>query len=162
AGRPQPFSRHWRPRDMRLRPVGLVLLALAACTPTGASAAAPPDTLVGLWKARRWFGPEARGPLIIQRGATGWTADFMGRALPIRSEGSELTFALPNRKGAWRGRLEPGGTLLGHWYPPPSSAQATGAVYVSPVELEPDGANRWSGQVVPFDDWFTFFLKLQK
>jgi len=31
-------------------------------TPTGSV-----DELAGLWKAQRWFGPVARGPLVIRR-----------------------------------------------------------------------------------------------
>ena len=34
--------------------------------------------------------------------------------------------------------------------------------YASPVRLKPDGANRWSGQVLPFEDVFTFYLFAQK
>ena len=52
--------------------------------------------LVGLWKARQWFGPYARGPLTIEKAPAGWTADFAGRVLPVQANGAELTFALPN------------------------------------------------------------------
>jgi len=41
-------------------------------------------------------------------------------------------------------------------------AQNAGGKFVSPVRLEPDGPNRWNGQVVPFDDAFTFYLLARK
>ncbi|MFL5264698.1 MAG: hypothetical protein ACJ79L_20040, partial [Anaeromyxobacteraceae bacterium] len=51
--------------------------------------------LVGLWKAKRRFGPDARGPLLIARTGPGYTADMMGFTVPVRASGGELTFALP-------------------------------------------------------------------
>jgi CubicO group peptidase (beta-lactamase class C family) len=126
-----------------------------------AHAAAPADELEGLWKAKRRFGPDARGLLVIQRTEAAYSAEMVGRIVPVRSEKGELAFDLPNGEGSFRGR-QTDGAIAGHWFPPPSMAQFTGGRFVSPVRLEPDGPNRWSGQVVPFEDAFTFYLLARK
>ena len=72
----------------------------------GAVATATADEFVGLWRAQQRFGPDARGPLILERSATGWTADFMGRIHPVRAGGQTLSFELGNGEGAFAGRLQ--------------------------------------------------------
>jgi CubicO group peptidase (beta-lactamase class C family) len=151
----------------RSRALCLALLASFACAQEPAPVAQPasppqkaPGDLAGLWKARRWFGPFARGPLVIRRSGTSYTADMMGRTLPVRAEGNRLSFDLPDQQGGFRGALLPGGAIRGHWVPPPSVIQ--GMRYASPVELAPDGRDRWSGQVTPFEDVFTIYLMLRK
>ncbi|HEX6863345.1 MAG TPA: serine hydrolase [Thermoanaerobaculia bacterium] len=135
----------------------IAFLLIAAALP-----AAPVDELAGLWKAKRRFGPDARGLLVIQRSDAAYSAEMVGRIVPVRSEKGELSFDLPNGEGGFRGRLQADGAIAGHWFPPASMAQFTGGRFVSPVRLEPDGPNRWSGQVVPFDDAFTFYLLARK
>jgi CubicO group peptidase (beta-lactamase class C family) len=71
----------------------------------------------------------------------------------------ELSFELPNGQGAFRGRAPEGGAILGHWFPPNSVTQ--NFRYASPVRLEPQGPDRWSGDVAPFEDVFTFYLQLK-
>src|SRR5262249_13038924 len=115
--------------------------------------------LVGLWKAQQWFGPYARGPLLIERTQSGWTADFSGRVLPVQARGDELTFALPNDQGSFRGRLDRN-RIVGHWISPLSRVNDTR--YASPVKLTADGADRWRGIVKPRDDTFTLFLMVQQ
>lgn len=114
---------------------------------------------MGLWKAKRWFGPEARGPLIIQRNGTTFTADMMGQSVPVRVDRTELSFELSNRPGKFRGTLNRDGTIIGYWMP--GESFATGG-HTTPVTLKPDGPIRWSGQVVPFEDAFTFWLLVEK
>jgi hypothetical protein len=128
--------------------------ARAADAPTGGA-----DELVGLWVAKRWFGPFARGPLTIRRSGASYTATMVGLELPVRLAGRELSFDLPRGQGSFRGLLPADGTLLGHWYPPPSVAMGG---RVTPVRLVASGKDRWSGEVVPFDDIFTFYLRTQK
>jgi len=144
----------------------LLALSLApGAAQAPASAAAPADTaeeLVGLWKAKRRFGPDARGLLVLQRTGAAYSAEMVGRIVPVRSENGEMSFELPNGEGAFRGRLEAGGDVAGHWFPPASRAQFTGGTFVSPVHLKADGMNRWSGQVAPFDEAFTFYLLATK
>lgn len=153
-------------RIARALACGLALV-LPACAqaPTPAHKAALPaasaDDLVGLWKAKRWFGPFARGALVVERTGTTYTADMVGRTLPVRAEEKgHLAFDLPGGQGSFRGKLEPGGAILGQWYPPDSVTQIF--KYASSVRLEPDGPDRWSGQVVPFEDVFTLYLLARK
>ena len=115
--------------------------------------------LTGLWRAQQWFGPNARGPLLIEKTPAGWTADFFGRALPVQSRGNELRFALPNDEGAFQGKLDRN-RITGQWVSPPSRVH--GSRYATPVILAADGANRWRGVVAPRDDTFTLFLMVQK
>ncbi len=125
-------------------------------------AAVRAEDLTGLWKAKGRFGPDARGPLVIQKEGTGYRADMLGRRLPVRLEAGELTFELPDRLGKFRGKLE-GKDILGHWFrfgTPVNWSGSTWPVALSPVLLEPDGPNRWRGNVVPLQDDFTFFLYL--
>ena len=130
--------------------------------PSPSPASITVDNLAGLWKARRWFGPIKRGALVVTRWGASYTADIAGRLLAVRHENGELVFEFPNGEGKFRGKLERSGTILGHWFPPPSTAQFTGGVFASPVLLKPDGRNRWRGEVVPIEDEFTFFLMAQK
>lgn len=138
----------------------LLVFSVAQASAATAAPTASADELAGLWKAKRWFGPFARGPLVIQRTGETYTAEMIGRILPVRVDKSELSFDLPNGQGSFRGKLQAGGAILGQWYPP--NARGMLLKYVSPVQLEPEGADRWSGQVVPFEDTFTFYLMLQK
>ncbi|HVG44155.1 MAG TPA: hypothetical protein VM890_05470, partial [Longimicrobium sp.] len=111
--------------------------------------------LVGLWTAKRRFGPDVRGPLLIQRSGTGYTADVMGFAVPVRASGGELTFELPNGGGGFRGRTQAGGAIRGFWF-------AGGTISATPVTLSPQGPNRWCGTLVPLDDEQTFYLRVSR
>jgi CubicO group peptidase (beta-lactamase class C family) len=115
--------------------------------------------LSGLWRAQQWFGPYARGPLLIEKTPAGWTADFAGRALPVQARGNELRLSLPNDEGAFQGKLDRN-RITGQWISPPSRVH--GSRYATPVILTADGANRWRGVVAPRDDTFTLFLMVQK
>ena len=142
-----------------------VLLALAIAVPfppaptPGFDRSTQADELVGLWKAKRRFGPDARGPLVIERTGTTFTADMMGRRLPVLVDRLELSFALPGVQGTFRGALEDDGAIRGRWFPP--RALAMGG-HPTPVTLSPDGPDRWTGDVVPFDDAFTLYLLVRE
>jgi CubicO group peptidase (beta-lactamase class C family) len=149
------------PRD---RPALVLALLLAlACAGTSAIAAAADsaDELVGLWKATRWFGPDARGPLLIERGPEGWTADFMGGVLAVRSEGDALSFELAAGEGSFSGRLrEHDRNVTGQWTQPGSRVH--GFRYATPVVLAADGPGRWRGSVRPREDVFTLYLMVRE
>jgi CubicO group peptidase (beta-lactamase class C family) len=120
--------------------------------------------LAGLWKAKKRFGPDARGPLIIQKDGAAYIADMVGRRVPVHMDQGELTFDLPDNQGTFRGKLE-GKNILGHWFRPGTlvnGGDPTLLVAASPVLLKPDGPNRWSDIVVPLQDEFTFYLMVEK
>jgi CubicO group peptidase (beta-lactamase class C family) len=118
------------------------------------------NELAGLWKASRWFGPRVRGTLAIERSGKTWLTDIAGRVVRVPVADQTLSFELPDGEGRFRGKLQPGGEIAGTWVPPRALGMAD--TYASPVRLAPDGPNRWSGQVVPFEDTFTFYLLLQE
>ncbi len=109
--------------------------------------------LAGVWEAKRRFGPEARGAIVLRHEGTAWSADFIGRTIAVREEHGVLTFAIP--EGSLRANIEKDG-IHGYWRQPPKTSD--GNVYATPVHLRPDGATRWRGEVVPDEDVFTFYL----
>lgn len=117
------------------------------------------DDLTGLWKAQRWFGPNVRGTLIVQRRGVAYFADIAGMSVAMRRVKDELFFELPDGQGSFRGRVEGDRDIVGHWISPPYVGY--GFQYASPVHFKPDGENRWSGQVVPLNDTFTLYLLLK-
>ena len=112
-------------------------------------------SLAGLWEAKRRFGPDARGSIVLRREGTSWSADFIGRVIPVREERGVLTFAIP--EGALRAHIEKDG-VRGQWRQAPKISD--GNVYETPVRLQPDGANRWRGEIAPLDETFTFYLMI--
>ena len=135
----------------------LAFLLASAYAP--ATVAGSAEELAGLWTAKRWFGPMARGPLVIEREDSSYRADMMGWVLPVRVNDGELSFELPNDQGEFRGRLQPGGKLHGHWYPPRTLTSGRAFQFASPVWFERESEKRWSAEVLPFDDVFTFHLR---
>jgi CubicO group peptidase (beta-lactamase class C family) len=136
-----------------------VAQAAAQAPASTATATASADELVGLWKAKRRFGPDAHGALIIQRTGATYTADMVGRIVPVRVAKGELSFDLPNGQGMFRGKLV-GKVILGHWVRPGTPPNLT--QYVSPVRLKSDRPNHWSGEVISLQDEFTLYLLAQK
>lgn len=138
------------------RKAALALLAvLLAGTPSAAAAQAD-SSLAGVWEAKRRFGPDVRGTLLIERLPGGWRAEIAGRAVQPRITDSTLAFELPGGRGAFRGRfVSAGAGILGQWIQP--GTVSNGTPYASPVELVRDGT-LWRGEVVPLDDEFTFYL----
>ncbi len=153
-----------------MRTLGRVMLVVFAFTfavpivPVSSAESNSVDEFAGLWKAKKRFGPDAGGPLIVQKNGNNYTADMMGRTLPMRMEGAELTFDLPNNEGEFRGRFD-AKEIAGHWYQPGTPVNGGDpaiSVEATPVRLAADGANRWSGTVVPLQDEFTFYLMVEK
>ncbi|HKE43204.1 MAG TPA: serine hydrolase [Steroidobacteraceae bacterium] len=138
----------------------LLLAVLIASTPVARAETGTSDELVGLWKAQRWYGPYARGPLLLQKTAAGWSADFNGSRWPVRATGKELQFELSDEQGSFRGQLRPDGRIAGHWTSP--NSLTNGSKYASPLLLERSGLDLWRGDVEPRNDQFTLYLMLQK
>ena len=92
------------------------------------------------------FGPDARGPLIIEKTPSGWTADFIGRTFDVGVDGTKLAFDLPNREGSFSGHMSKDGRrIAGQWITP--NSRVHGSRYASPVVLDATGRDRWSGTV---------------
>lgn len=135
--------------------VGSGLALLLAAAPALAAPAAPAD-LSGLWSAKLRFGPDVSGPLWLVRDGDGWRADIAGQSVPVIIKGRELSFALPDDRGAFRGRIE-GEVLNGMWLQPRT---ANGGPYLTPLHMRRDKRGRWRGEVVPLADEATYFVPL--
>jgi CubicO group peptidase (beta-lactamase class C family) len=143
-------------RNVRL--LALVLVLAFARTTVSADA-----DLAGLWKAKKWFGRDERGTLVLERAGDAWSADFAGRTIPVTRANGELSFALKNG-GSFRGKLDSRGVVRGFWWhlgTPVNGGDRTGPAGASPVVLKPDAPNRWRGEVDPGEDTFTLYLLLQ-
>jgi CubicO group peptidase (beta-lactamase class C family) len=140
-------------------PIVTALLAVSLFAGVPLPAQTTSADLAGLWRAKRRFGPDARGTLIVQRTGSAFTADMMGFTVPVSVADKELTFELPNREGGFRGKLQPGGAIRGFWFP---GGFGFGFNNTTPVTLEPKGTNRWSAQVEPVEETQTFYLLLTK
>jgi CubicO group peptidase (beta-lactamase class C family) len=141
-----------------MKKVGIAALVFTLFAATGSA-----NDLAGLWKAKKRFGPDARGTLVLQRSGGAWSADFAGRILPVARANGELTVTFPN-DGTFRGKLDGNGAVRGHWFRPGTPVNGGGRttpVSASRVVLKPDGLNRWRGNVDPGEDAFTFYLLLQ-
>lgn len=135
-----------------------LLTFLFAVDSLAAQTREPEAGIVGLWKAKKRFGPDARGPLILEQNGSVYSADMAGLRLPVRAERGELWFELPAGRGGFRGRVQPDGNVVGFWFPPWSGGHGG---FATPVRLAPSGANRWQGVVEPFDEMFTLYLLIQ-
>lgn len=149
-----------------IRTIACALLLSAAAAsaqneaaPAAPAAAARPADLAGLWQAKRRFGPDAQGRLIVTRAGSAYVADIAGRTVPVRAVGTALAFDLPGDRGAFQGRFEGRGIIRGFWVRP--GTPANNSRYASPVVLSADGAGRWSGNAEAMQDSLSFFLLLR-
>src|SRR5438105_1533013 len=128
------------------------LLAAAAIVLMAGNGAAAAPSLVGLWAARRDFGPDVRGALRL----TGGRAEIAGRSAAVKFDHDSVTFALPNGEGRFRGAIR-GEHIIGHWIQPPTVS--AGREFATPVTLSKTAAG-WVGEVRPLDDHMTLFLPI--
>jgi CubicO group peptidase (beta-lactamase class C family) len=145
---------------MRLIALTLGAVTAALLTAAGPSAEEPPLSrqLIGLWHARRDFGPDVRGPLTLDRNGTAWTAEIAGRTAAVQADGDHLSFDLADNQGRFRGRLLADNIVRGHWLQP--RMVQSGASFATPVTLAPQRPGRWRGAVAPLDDTMTFHLRV--
>ena len=120
----------------------------------------PALELVGLWEAKRSFGPEVRGPLELRRLDKQLSAEIAGYRVSAQVDGVQVSFDVPGDRGGFRGELQPDGKIVGHWYQP--RTRHAGMQAASPVVLRPNGTDDWLGDVVPFEDDFTVFLVVEE
>jgi CubicO group peptidase (beta-lactamase class C family) len=135
----------------------IVLLISVACPADDSSDAGP---LRGIWGFEREFGPAARGELSIDGRAAEWQARIAGYVVSVQRTGDQVSVALPDDQGAFRGHLSADGRdLVGHWIQPPT---VTGGVrYATPVQLKMSPDHAWHGDVRPLDDRLALYLVVQ-
>ncbi len=132
------------------------IVAVAASLALSASAAAaqtaPPAELAGLWYARRDFGPEVAGRLVVDRANGGWRAAIAGRAAAVRVAGDTVAFT--GRFDARRSRI------AGHWLQP--RTVASGNRFATPLVLDRCGTDCFAGEVVPAHDELSFYIPARR
>lgn len=146
-----------------MRPLRSSCLAVLALLMTGVDArgqSAGPD-LAGLWEAKRRFGPDVAGRLVVDRPGSEWRASIAGRTAAVRTASDSVAFDLPDGSGAFLGRLDAARSrITGHWIQPRTVTD--GLRFASPVILESCGPSCFAGTVVPRPDEFTFFLDIKR
>jgi hypothetical protein len=143
------------PRSAALTAFSLVMMA------AGARAQAVPPDLVGLWEAKRRFGPDVAGRLVVDRPAGEWRASIAARTATVRVANDSVAFDFPDGSGAFLGRLDSrNGRITGHWIQPRTVAD--GFRYASPIALESCGTGCFAGTVAPRADELTFWLDIKR
>lgn len=135
------------------------LIACAMTLPTSLAAQDAKPELVGLWAAKKRFGPDVRGTLTLVRDGAKWRAEIAGREAVVEQASDTLRFTLPGERGSFRGRIE-GTRIRGHWVQPRMAT--SGMRFSTPVVLEAAGPSQWRGEVRPLDDSFTLYLKVDR
>ena len=130
----------------------IALMFLAACDGSA-------DELVGLWQAKKNFGPEVRGTLTIEQRGGRWVAEISGFDVEAEVSGDRIVFDIPGGRGGFSGRIE-GGNITGHWIQPPPIQM--GANVASPVRFTEIAPGRWQGQVIPRESEYTFYIPITK
>jgi CubicO group peptidase (beta-lactamase class C family) len=120
----------------------------------------PATELAGLWEAKRHFGPEVRGTLLVARNASVWRAEIAGRSAFAKVADDAITFELADGKGAFKGKFADGrAKITGHWIQP--ARVENGREYATPVVLTQHGSDLWRGEVLPLDDEMTLYLMVK-
>ena len=113
--------------------------------------------LVGLWEAKRRFGPDIRGRMILRKVNGALEVEVAGVSSRVKTVGNAISFELSGDRGRFEGKYDVGRTTIsGHWIQP--KLVESGLPYASPVKLKRIGPAHWQGEVEPFDDVITFFL----
>jgi CubicO group peptidase (beta-lactamase class C family) len=138
-------------------------LAVAASlfvTAFGTSAETAPTVrdLAGLWECSRSFGPQLRGPIVIDRTADGWSADLKGRIFPGKPAHGRIEFDFGDGQMF---RMQPkgeDGIIKGWWTQARSPLH--GYSFITPVDLRAEGKDRLSGEIRPLEDRITFYMPI--
>ena len=135
------------------------IAVLAACLLLAGPAAA--NELDGLWQAKRRYGPDIRGPLLVTQTGDAWQAEIAGRKATVKVNGDTVAFQLPGgQEGEYRGTFAKArAEIVGHWIS--GQRVENGLSMASPVTLAKSGAHQWRGTVIPAEDAFTFYLKIE-
>jgi hypothetical protein len=97
---------------------GAMMLAVVAFSVLAARHRVQAPSLVGLWEAKRRFGPDLRGELVIDRAGAVWRASVAGRQASAAIARDSITFDFAGA-GAFAGRFNSSRTaVVGHWIQP--------------------------------------------
>jgi CubicO group peptidase (beta-lactamase class C family) len=138
----------------------LVLAAAASLTPITTAQTNSANQFVGLWEAKRRFGPDVRGALLLRQTGSRWQAEIAGRAAQAKMAGDSISFELPNGEGKFEGKFDGRRTkITGLWVQ--QRTLESGVHYAQPLTLEKYGRDIWRGNVIPLNDALTFYLMIK-
>jgi CubicO group peptidase (beta-lactamase class C family) len=141
----------------------MVALALPSATSWTEKATAQANSakeFVGLWEAKRRFGPDLRGTLLVRQRGDRWQAEIAGRVVQAQMTGDLVSFDLGEGRGKFQGKFDARRTkITGLWVQ--QRALQSGTPYALPLTLARSGRDNWRGQVIPLDDAFTFYLMVK-
>lgn len=148
-------------RGQTMKWIKAVMCAVAiGLSPAIAQTPSEAPAIDGLWAAHMRYGPDVRGPLLIERREGGSIAEIAGVRVAAQVEGREVRFELPNGAGSFRGRFNARETAItGHWIQP--RTMSGGMAMASPVTLARLRAGAWQGDVAPLNDAITMFLMIR-
>jgi CubicO group peptidase (beta-lactamase class C family) len=127
-----------------------ILLAFTALR----AAHAQDTSLVGLWSSKRYFGPEVRGELIVQRTGDRWLASIGARTADVRVARDSVSFDLPSA-AKFKGQIaRNSASIMGQWIEPQRRI-------AMPLTLASCGTGCYSGRVQPLDEEFTFYMEVK-
>src|SRR4051812_8373527 len=112
-----------------------LMFATSALAQSTTQSLRPPamKDLSGLWAAKKRFGPDVRGTLVIARAPEGLRAEIAGRYAPVSDHDGEVAFELLGDEGRFTGRFEGKSVIRGHWVRPATEVSYGRAA--SPVVL---------------------------
>lgn len=122
--------------------------------------AQPAKELVGLWHAKKRFGPDIRGTMMIRQGSE-CRAEISGYGAKCVVNGNTVSFELAGGNGRFAGQIDPRTKAIdGHWFQA-AVPFTSGLAYASPVSLARRGQD-WFGTVTPIEEAFTFYLMVKE
>jgi CubicO group peptidase (beta-lactamase class C family) len=117
--------------------------------------------LLGLWGSEQVLGPSVRGQLTLDGRGSSWTAELVGYQVQVHRDGQQVSLALPNAAGEFRGRVDDDGTIVrGHWLQP-DRVPGTSS-FLSPVVLKRAQAGVWRGDIEPLIYRMSLYLKIDR
>lgn len=120
----------------------------------------PDRQLVGLWGTEQSFGPLVHGALTIDGRQAQWYAAIAGFNAPVDRNGDRITFSLPDEAGEFRGRFDRASNIInGDWIQPVGVVNNNR--YATPVRLIGVSKSVWIGEVLPLDDYVSFYVSIQ-
>lgn len=136
-----------------------IAFSLSLLTRAFAAESVEPKNLAGLWEAKRIFGPELKGTILVKRQKDKWAAGMESYTAAGKVEASTIRFDFPDHRGSLTATIKDQKALTdGFWVQP--TITHNGMSFASPVKLSPCGKDCWSGEVVPLTDEFTLYLNL--
>ena len=150
-------------------PLWLLLAPLPAAPQAAGQAAAPGDSMLGIWASESVYRPGLLGELVVRRAGTGWIATLGGAEVRAESKGDSIRLGFGSAVGRFRGRLTGTGQRIdGFWLQPGGvSAERPNAVgarqpFATPLLLERSRPGEWRGTVRQLEQGFTLLFKVYR